>query len=297
MSIEKRRDERYVTTRIIHATTTAERSRFMRLFMCMPHLLMPSNASNTRIIEHLHHGRAFNIRPRDGMAQRPRVNHDYRDRKAKRIEMLMNDCRVSGAVKMMQADAAAPRPSEEDGVQESEEEKWKEIIESLKKKFPERETENDFKPEPIRHVSPFSTHQVFEVVRSMPRHAATAIDGWTRDLIMCAIANDQSVAEDLGVILAQVAMSHAPESHRSSVFFDELTMDIIRAARLVGIPKPEGGVRPIVISSVIAKLTGALILRRANVRRLRNQYAIKCRNGCPLVVHRTRKAYEEGVQA
>ena len=94
--------------------------------------------------------------------------------------------------------------------------------------------------------------------------------------------------------MSWIAMSRTTAAQEDCAYFDELTMGIIRAARLVGIPKPEGGVRPIVVSSFIAKLCGALILRRAGVRRLRNQYAIAYRDGGPRIVHRTREAYDNG---
>jgi hypothetical protein len=145
---------------------------------------------------------------------------------------------------------------------------------------------------------------VYETLKKMPKDAACAIDGWTRNLLMSAITVDHSIAEDLGVILAMIASTtqhaEAPRQQQQQQeqqqqnqnqnfrnnaarqnnnnnnktnsketwcrYFDELTMEMLRAARLVGIPKPDGkSYRPIVVSSFFSKLTGACLLRRADL--------------------------------
>ena len=298
-------------TKIRHATTREARSRGLLLFFCLPHLLLPTNASVTRIIQHLNNGRVFSIdgvdrsvtettRPRQ---QQQKQSADSRDSVSKRVEALMHDCRVSSAVKFMQADAAtaaarastaATNEQHELRQQKTEVEKWRDDVEALRKKFPPRADADSFQPEPVQPIPAFSVSQVVNAINKMSRNAATGIDGWTRDLLKAAIDIDISIADDIGVIFAWVASSRSTEAQKDCNYFNELAMDVIRSARLVGIPKPEGGVRPIVISSFIAKLTGSLILRRAGVRPLRDQFAIGCRDGGTRIIHRTRSAYYEG---
>ena len=171
---------------------------------------------------------------------------------------------------------------------------WKRDVEVLRSKFPQREQGNSFDVEPVRHVAPFTEQAVYNCVSKLARNAATAIDGWTRDLIKCAVEVDPTISADLGTICSWIAMSHAPEQQKECMYFNQLAMDIVRAARLVGIPKPDGGVRPIVISSFFSKLTGSLILHQAHVRKLRNQFAINYCNGGQRIIHRAREAYRAG---
>ncbi len=80
------------------------------------------------------------------------------------------------------------------------------------------------------------------------------------------------------------------------MYFNKLAMDIVRAARLVGIPKDGGsGVRPIVISSFFGKLAGTLVLKRAKIAPLPMQYAISCRDGALTIVYRTRDHFNKGL--
>ena len=74
---------------------------------CLPHMLLPTNASTTRVLRHLVDGRSFQISaPPANITgkNRPlrRENPDKRDPRSKRVEALMNDCRVKRAVKVMQ---------------------------------------------------------------------------------------------------------------------------------------------------------------------------------------------------
>ena len=304
-----------LTSRIVGRNISLEdRSRALIALHCLPHLLLPTNASTTRILHHLSDGRAFKIDQRDRNVtskNRPlQRNPDHRDPKSKRVEALMNDCRVRSAVKLMQADAAARPRRPEAGVgadgattqeaqpcpatQTFDDAQWRQDVETLRSKFPQREPENAFDVEPVRVVPQFPEFDVLTCINKLSRNAATAIDGWTRDLLKSATDIDPSIAADLGLITSWIAMSHAPESQTECLYFNDLAMDVVRAARLVGIPKPEGGVRPIVISSFFAKLTGALILRQARVRKLRNQFAIDYRNGGPRIIHRAREAFRAG---
>ena len=212
-------------------------------------------------------------------------------------------------------------------------------MELLKKKFPNKQQNDSF--EPINHrVTPLDRRLVVQTIKKLSKNSATAIDSWTRGLLIDPISVDPSIAEDLGIIIAMISSStqtknkekeqdirnnenpkkknknnnnidedeslldefgqpqqqqqpaREPAEHE---FFDNLTMDMIRAARLIGIPKPDGGIRPIVISSFLAKLCGSCLLKRSNnVSRIPNQYAIGNPNGSKIVGHLARQQYQKG---
>jgi hypothetical protein len=71
-------------------------------------------------------------------------------------------------------------------------------------------------------------------------------------------------------------------------------MQILRMGRLVAVPKPDGGIRPIVISSFFLKLTGACVLEMAKMRCASSQFAINKARGAERIVHLTRQSYAAG---
>ena len=282
------------TTAIITAPTRDARSKALVGFMLLPTLFMPTRSSTTRLMTHLSTGRAFTI---DIDAMRAHAttassqqDHDQmqrqRDRRpdvARSVERLAHDYQIRNAVKLMQANA------------ESERLPFDKIVEKLAAKFPPRLPENALNASAPTYVPEFTRDQVALVIRRMSKNAATAIDGWTQRLLESAIRADASIADDLGVFLSWIAFSHGRGGEDDAqMHFDKFSMDLVRAARLVGIPKDGGGVRPIVISSSIAKLTGALVLRRANVKPLKYQYAIARPDGAKTIIHETRRDYDNG---
>ncbi len=60
---------------------------------------------------------------------------------------------------------------------------------------------------------------------------------------------------------------------------------IICAARLVGIPKDGGGVRPIAVSSIFLKLIGTICMKREAKPTCAHQYAIAQRDGASRILH------------
>ena len=107
-----------------------------------------------------------------------------------------------------------------------------------------------------------------------------------------AIHADSTIADDLGIILAWIAYSHGADNDAENERcpFGKMAMNIVRLGRLVGIPKPEGGIRPIVISSFLVKLSGALILQRSQVKLSKHQYAVHQQRGAERVVHLARES-------
>jgi ribonuclease HI len=273
-------------TRIIAAGSKEARRKALIGFLLLPKLFLPTRGDLTRLHRHLVDGQAFKISVVDNPDRPKRATLNRRTDLDRRVEQMCNDFRLKQAVKIMQTNAEddeQPRLVFED------------VVAALDAKFPQREEQNEFPPEPTAVVRPFTAQQVFKIVKKMSKSAATAVDGWTRDLLMAAMMQDGSIAPDLGTVLAQIASSHGTEQQQNNMYFDELSMDILRTARLVGIPKPDGGgVRPIVVSSFIAKMLGALLLERANIKQLAHQFAIGTTNGAHRIVHRARDAYARG---
>ena len=168
------------------------------------------------------------------------------------------------------------------------------IKKQLLSKFPSRKVENQFNADSPVKVTPIQKSAIIESVKKMNKHAAKSIDAWNRNILMTALVVDPSIAEDLGEIVSMIASSHTTkEDYETTPFvhFDRFTMDIVRAGRLVGIPKPEGGMRPIVIGSFLAKLTGSAILRRCGVNSIPDQFAINQPNGAKIIGHKAREYY------
>jgi hypothetical protein len=127
-------------------------------------------------------------------------------------------------------------------------------------------------------TSRFTENEVVQAIRKMSRQAATAIDSWTKDMLLTMINVDKEITSLLGGTLHFILASHGPAENEGGRPFSNAVMDIVRAGRLVGIPKGEHDLRPIVISSSLAKLLGTVVLT-------------KCGSKCsvrPRITHRTR---------
>ena len=259
----------------------ADRDKALVGLMLLPTIFLPMNASLQRIERHLASGRAFDLTIE---RQVTRAHFDSRDRTSKMVEQLAKDHKIKAAVKVMQNNAEATQQPT-----------FRERVDLLRSKFPIRE--HPVPTDPIQAVAPFTKSQLMVVLDKMSRSAASCIDGWSRDLLKTAIYADSTIADDLGIILAWIAYSHGTgnDAENARCPFGKFAMDIIRMGRLVGIPKPEGGVRPIVISAFFLKLAGALILERSHVKLSRYQYAIHQQRGAERVVHLAREAYDKGL--
>lgn len=275
----------YVFTAIVTKPTAEERDRYMLAALVLPNMFLPTNGSRLQISQHLNSARPFAMRLDRARRADDSAHNDRRSTLSKKIESLMAEFKVRNAVKLMQTQTETENPPAFD---------FEDVVKKLTEKFPSREAANQLPVENMRCVDPFTAHQVMKRIYKMKRGAATAIDSWTKDLLVTAIHANHAIAERLGTICAWIAMSHGPDQQQKLCKFGPLVMDIIRMARLIGIPKPDGGTRPIVISSFFAKLVGSLILDRSHVTRLHFQYAINTANGAQRIVHRIRDEYEKG---
>jgi ribonuclease HI len=258
---------------VLHATTEKERSQRLITFMLLPSIFLPCGKPTTRVERQVGRGQAFaarDVEPRtDAEYHKPRTAEE---RLAKAVTKLAADRKIKNAVKILMHDAVSggDRPFDEKAT-------------LLRKKFPSR----------IDAVSPLEVHEstipfesevVTHVLRSMSRNAATCIDAWNRDLVLQAMTIDATIADDLGYLCARV----------NDGLFGGTEMDVIRLGRLVALPRDDGGVRPVVLSSFLAKLTGACVLHRARMSCSSMQYAVNCKRGAERIVHLVRREYEGG---
>ena len=291
-------------TQTLHAPDIEQRSVALIGLLTLPALFLAQNASQKRILDHLQRGIPFQMtpRPRRNQDTAPSDNNSKtRDEaKGRRVANLVKNFRTRSAVNMMQSDAAMPGLTEAEQQMSAEEQDeaskqaHRETVEKLRRKFPAREAGGELGDVENCDITPFDSQLVMEVVGKMSRGAATAIDGWTRDQLLCALKYDPSIAEDLGVLLSHIIMAQS-RNQQQTRYFTKWAMDIVRAGRLVAIPKPSNDIRPIVISCFFAKLAGAIVLKRGDVKQLPHQYAIQCPNGAQRIVHKVRQHYDKNM--
>jgi hypothetical protein len=363
-----------VLAKITQATTKEDRSKYLKVFLVLPHMFLPVRSSTRQILQHVMNQNPFTVefsnRTSDGNHQHHNNtnNNNLASRVGRRVENLAKEQNISGAVKLLLQNAE--KTPEEN--QRNPDEVFEETVNNLKTKFPNRLEENNFTP--VNHrVTAIDRSLVIKVVKKLAKNSATSIDGWTRDLLFQAICVDSSIAEDLGLVLSMIASCtqtenkeneqniHNNENKRNKQqkqlqkqqnqqykqqqkqnnnnnnnsnggfndddnlslddlfssnnnnntnnqqqqqipqneeqeheFFDNDTMKIIRAARLVGIPKSDGGTRPIIISSFLSKITGACLMKRSGCTRIPSQYAIFYNNGAKVVGHIARTQFQQG---
>jgi hypothetical protein len=254
----------------LYATTDQERSQRFITFMLLPSIFLPNGKPTTRVERQLMRGQAFAV----GDLARVRADAVVKtpeERLSKTVTKLASDRKIRSAVKILMQDAVTADTT------------FEEKADILREKFPARTT--PLRPLEVHESTiPFEREVVNHVLKKMSRNAATCIDAWNKDLIMQAITVDQTIVDDLGILCAKVNDGH----------FSKEVMDIIRLGRLVALPKPGGGVRPVVLSSFLAKLTGACVLHRSRMSCSSMQYAVNCKRGAERIVHLVRKEYEGG---
>ena len=259
--------------RILIAITHEEQHEALLTFMLLPTAYLPVAAPTSRVENHLNAGRPFELKLRKeaeaSEERNVRVPKSQEERLADTVHRLAIDRKIKSAMKILQQDAHRPDSSFEE----------KEV--ALREKFIPRQ--RMFSSIPSATTNPFPGSVVTKAVQRMSPNSATCIDGWTKQLLSQAMQIDETIADDIGILCARI---NDGEMHDDS-------MNLIRMGRLVAVPKPDGGVRPIVISSFLAKLTGSCVLEMAKVRCSEYQYAIARQRGAERIVHLARKAYEE----
>ena len=286
---------------VLSASNMADRDEAMMRLIILPTAFLPVNVSHRRIVDHVTAAKPFGLRIGQDETHKPADrSDDKRDRLSKSVERMALDKNVKGAISLLN--------SGEDTMS------FEEKLTALQRKFPPRSRQLPFcmtnttapaadtvntpvntssssssnalvaPPPPSSTTPPFTARAVRTCLRKLHKQAATAIDGWTRALWQQAIAFEPTVGDDLGSLLAQIVDRQ----------FGEFVMECLRLGRGVAIPKPDGGIRPIVISSSFLRLAGTACVLRSGMKNSTSQYATSHPRGCERVVHECRRAIANG---
>ena len=201
-------------------------------------------------------------------------NQDTRKhrRLAEAVERLANDFKMRSARKLLFSvveNEGKPDMPFEDKVS-----KLRAKVKSTETPLP------DMKLDKIPLTAPFCDTLVAKAIKRMPKQAAACVDGWSRRIIEDCI----KVLPDIKVLLGTVCAAIINGE------FSERVYNILRLGRLVGIPKEDGGIRPLSLTCFLLKLTGTIIWIKSNgLPALKNQFAISMPDGTLRIVHPVRE--------
>jgi len=94
--------------------------------------------------------------------------------------------------------------------------------------------------------------EMAEALRKMANGTKSAVTAWTKELLRAAVAVEEAILDDLGVVFSILLDGKAPE----------LTARIFNVSRLVALKKPNADLRPICVTELLAKLFGAVVLMK-----------------------------------
>lgn len=263
--------------KIIGASNMTARDEAVRQFLILPISYLPNNVATKRVSNHLKTRSPFSIKPDqnacdddDDAKNNRTIPVSKTERLEKSVVRLARDRKIKAALKLLSLEEIGGDINEETKLMQ------------LRGKFiaptgPMRDIER--KPTPI-----FSTSVVAECLKQVRRDSASCICSWSRDLLWQAIQGDGTILDDVATLLKMIIDGD----------FSDTTMDILLAARLVGIPKASGGIRPICVSSLFIKLLGLCVLKVTGAKNSSFQYATGKKGGTTDVVHQTREFYQEG---
>lgn len=253
---------------ILTAETCELRDRAIVDMFTMPSLYLPSNSSRTRIHERLVSGQPFNLDLQK--ASKPRRPTDSASKRLEEaVHRLAMDRRVRTANRLLQ--------HEPDDVP------FQEKVEKLQAKLVDENPAEGWTPPPIQTPANISGREVRRALGKINRQSATSIDGWSKDLLSCVVQHHPNAADDIAAI-CNILISQP---------LSPLLVDILRAARLVGVPKRQGGIRPIAIANLWLKLLGTIAMDRDGGRPSRHQYAINTPKGCEVIIHQVLKSLRD----
>lgn len=264
---------------IINATTKEQREKEIIQLMLLPTRYLPVNASSARVRRHLKEGSPFTVdASRPPREERERDPNAMQHRLAEAVGRNARERRMRTANKLVQNTSAGDMPHEEK-------------LEKLRAKLvpPDDDDDDDDTASagatsfPFEDVPAFSEEEVWKALRGINRQSATSIDGWSRDLLVTAFKSHPSNAQNFCWLLHYLATQ--PHS--------DLLLDVLRAARLVGIPKPNGGARPICIANIWLKIIGSIALSRDDRQTSKRQYAVGRRDGALKIVHEVRHKLDQ----
>lgn len=264
---------RFYLQQFLNANDKDKDDALMRI-MLLPHVYLPARASTHKVMTRLATCTPFttefteNGRDADDDApiangttpsHRPRRQH----RLAEAITRFAADHKLRAANKLLQT------------ASDQEELPFDEKVRILKAKI-DSQTPNSDATFEAKNIPMISAHETEQALRKANRQAASCIDGLTKDHLMQAAEIDAEIYSMLGEVLHWMLTSMK----------GGITKQAILLSRGVAIPKPEGGGRPICISSLLLKLAGTISLERDGNMPSQYQYAINIENGHQRIVHK-----------
>ena len=258
------RIQRAAIDKILQAESVELRNDAMFEFMTLPNRWLPRCVATRRIIDRFREGRPFKI---EQPKQRSQVEKFRERRLAELVTRKAKDFNIRGAVDVLRNEAETPSSLTDE-----------ERFEALRKKF------HDTLKFPIegvlkdQNLSTVPAAAVKLAIKHMKRTAAPCIDGWCKAMVVDAIEDEPELLASWCTLLTQLIRGQ----------FGPIVMQCLRTARLVPIPKPDGGVRPIAVSNFFLKLIGAVALKLDGATCREWQYAIGKPGGTKEMAHKLR---------
>jgi ribonuclease HI len=258
--------------RVTSESDPDKRNQAMLDLMVMPNKWLPAAVPTRRVVAHFQKGVPFSMDVRGD-----RASASEKAKEKRLAEMVMRKTKnrdIRGAVRVLRSE------SETADEERTDEQK----LQDLQAKFPaalKQPLGNLFKDETL---PTFPTAVLHSVLKKMKRTSAPCIDGWQKGHLRFAMAFHPDVADDFCCLAVQILREQ----------FSQTVMDCLRAARLVGIAKPDGGIRPVAVSNFFCKVVGLMCIRMSGATCADWQYAVGKLNGTKEVVHRLRKHKHEG---
>ena len=276
---------------VITAEERDTRDSAMLELLSLPNRWLPANVDTDRVCNHFRDGTPFAM---PTMTKKSSATDKQRLERAVQRKARNHD--LKGAVNILRSQA-------ENGQQDT---SFQEKVTALKKKFVKpRSLDNlkhDIGPDDqvrahfadlrdkagcdsLTTLPALSTEAVTKTLKGMKRTSAQAIDGWAKGLMDFIVEEDAQFAGNLAYLTQMVLRGQ----------FGLLVMRCIRTARLVPIPKSEGGVRPIAVSGFFMKLAGGAAMLSGRGRLEPWQYAERgIAQGTKFVVHQCRALLAKG---
>ena len=245
--------------KVVQAPGESKETEFMRLLM-LPTYFLPARASVTRVMRHMQRAEAFHLQLESGRRER---SHRSEHRLSEAINRCLMEYRIRRGSRLLSSAADAPDIPHE------------EKVDKMKQKSLDGDFVTNIDREQVRM---FSSSEVQDAIHKVNKDAANAIDGWTKDLIVQAAEVNSEIYALLADLLHWLLTAE----------LSQFTRDCLVMSRGVGIPKPDGGVRPICVSSIFVKLLGTLCTAEDDKRPSENQYAIGTKDGAKRIVHKVK---------
>ena len=191
----------------------------------------------------------------------------------KAISMVLDGC-VSKASRILDQEVAPRKLSDDD------------TIKKLKELHPDHPTTFSLPPDaPL--TACITSNEIREAGRRMAKGAAPGPTG-TTDSIMRLLLDDEICCSSLCHMFTDLINGGLSKE----------VMHRLKRARIVAIPKPSGGVRPIAVGETMLKLAEIILLQRYEKTLLPLfapiQYGVMIKAGCEQIVHELSELYHEG---